>query len=72
MPDLTPLGFHVWGYMKDLVYERPVHTQDNLLLLFDAATHVNDPAVLHTVTGSMLHRFEMYMEGGGHFDHLLN
>lgn len=25
-PDLTPLDFFLWGYMKSLVYETPVDT----------------------------------------------
>lgn len=29
-PDLTPLDFYVWGHMKQLVYETPVSTVDEL------------------------------------------
>ena len=62
-PDLTPVDFYIWRYMKELVYERPMHTQDYLVRrMVDAAKRVNDPAVLHTVTTrSMLHRVGMCM-----------
>lgn len=29
-PDLTPLDFFLWGYLKELVYQEPVHNADEL------------------------------------------
>ncbi|KAJ8913308.1 hypothetical protein NQ315_010976 [Exocentrus adspersus] len=30
-PDLNPLDFYVWGYLKDKVYATPVLTRDDLV-----------------------------------------
>ena len=36
-PDLTPLDFHFWGYMKTLVYETPVERQQDLVARIQVA-----------------------------------
>jgi len=42
-PDLSPLDFHVCGYMKSMVYERKVDKSDKLLQrIFDAVKRVNE------------------------------
>jgi hypothetical protein len=30
-PDLNPLDYHVWGYMKGMVYAHKVNTREELL-----------------------------------------
>ena len=30
-PDLNPLDYHVWGYMKAMVYEQKVNTREELV-----------------------------------------
>ena len=45
-PDLSPLDYRVWGWMKELVYSVKVGTQDTLLgCILDAADRI-------TVSGS--------------------
>jgi len=42
-PDLSPLDYRVWGWMKELVYSVTVGTQDALLgRLLDAADHIRN------------------------------
>ena len=36
-PDLTPLDFHVWGWMKELVYDREIQTRDELIQRIEEA-----------------------------------
>ncbi|KAK3878424.1 hypothetical protein Pcinc_017008 [Petrolisthes cinctipes] len=39
-PDLTPLDFHHWGYMKSLVYKKKVNSREELLQeIKEAASH---------------------------------
>ncbi|KAJ8933793.1 hypothetical protein NQ318_001523 [Aromia moschata] len=41
-PDITPLNFHAWGYLKDIVYETTMETREELstllLLFYDTFT----------------------------------
>ena len=39
-PDMTPLDFHFWGYMKTVVYETPVQTQQDLVARIQVAPGV--------------------------------
>ena len=40
-PDLTPLDFCLWGWIKSQVYKRKVDTRDEYLArMLDAAAHV--------------------------------
>jgi hypothetical protein len=42
-PDLTVLDFHVWGYMKNMVYQCKVNRGDKLLRFnFDVERRMND------------------------------
>ena len=36
-PDLTPLDFFLWGYVKDIVYRTPVPNIDELIMRITAA-----------------------------------
>ena len=41
-PDLNPLDYHVWGYMKAMVYEHKVNTREELLQrILSAARSIN-------------------------------
>jgi hypothetical protein len=44
-PDITPLGFFLWGYVKDIVYKTPVTSFDELKLRI--------VAVIETITLQM-------------------
>jgi hypothetical protein len=50
---LCLIDFHMWGYIKNMVYEQNVGTRDELLQqIFDAARCVNDITVLCKVNKS--------------------
>jgi len=52
-PDLKPLDYHVWSYMKAMVYAHKVNTREELLLrILDAARSINNAAVLRKVLWS--------------------
>ena len=71
-PDLNPLDYHMWGYMKAMVYEHKVNTREELLQrILSAARSINNAAVLRKVTSSLVTRVRKCMEAdGGHFEHL--
>ena len=74
LPDLTPYNFHFYVYMKTLVYETPVETQQDLVAQIQvAAGGFHDmteifPRVWHDI----IRRYTKCIEvGGGHIEHLL-
>jgi hypothetical protein len=72
-PDLNPLDYHVWGYMKAVVYEQKVNTREDLVhRILSAARSINNAAVLRKVTSSLVIRVRKCMEEDwGHFENLL-
>lgn len=76
-PDLTPLDFFVWGYMKNLIYvENPQEIQSEQDLrnrIEEAAARIRaQQNLLHRLHVSWVRRAELCVEtGGGHFEHLL-
>jgi len=45
-PDLSPLDFHVWSYIKNMVYELKVYIRNEpIRWIFYVARRVNDAAV---------------------------
>jgi hypothetical protein len=54
-PDLNPLDYHVWGYMKTMVYANKVNMREEILQqILSAARSINNAAVLHKVTSSLV------------------
>jgi len=54
-PVLNPLDYHVWGYMKAMVYAHNVNTREELFQrILSAAGSVNNAAVLRKVTSSVV------------------
>jgi hypothetical protein len=45
-PDITPLDFLLWGYVKDIVYKTPVSSLDKLKLRIVAAIETVTPQML--------------------------
>jgi hypothetical protein len=45
-PDITPLDFFLWGYVKDIVYKIPVISLDELKLRIVAAIETVTPQML--------------------------
>ena len=72
-PDLTPLDFFYWGAMKELVYQTPVESDEDLVARIVAASGVlgEMPEVFESVRQSLIKRCEKCIEVGGHFEQLL-
>jgi len=46
-PDLNPLDYHLWGYMKAMVYAHMLNTREELLRrILSAARSISNAAVL--------------------------
>lgn len=73
-PDLNPLDFFLWGYLKSLVYAIPVNSLEQLQQRINQGCHqirAND-GVLERVRLSFRRRCRACLEmGGGHFEHLI-
>lgn len=74
-PDLNPLDFFFWGTMKDLVYETPVDSEEDLVARIVAAADVirEKPRVFARIRQSLLDRCRACIEAeGGHFEHIFH
>ena len=74
LPDLTLLDFYFWGYMKTLIYETPVETQQDLVTRIQviAAVIRYIPGIFQTVRHDLISRYTKFIEvGGGHIAHFL-
>jgi hypothetical protein len=69
--DLNPLDFHVWGYMKDLVYEHKFDIYGVIIRhIVSVTTHISDKhSLLHSAVMKWA-RMCIKVEGT-HFEHLL-
>ena len=69
-PDLYPLNYHVWGYIKAMVYAHKVNTREELFQrILSAARRINNAAVLRKVTSSLVTPVRNYIQAdGGHFE----
>ena len=73
-PDLTPLYFCLWGWLKGEVYRTKVDTRADLLArINNACVHIKDRRhELRRATRSTLQRVHKFIEvGGGFFENLL-
>ena len=66
-PDLSPLDYCVWGWMKELVYSVTVVKRDALLgRIFDAADHItNSQRKLQRATRAVHNRVAACVAAGG-------
>lgn len=72
-PDLNPLDFFLWGYLKDLVYTTPVQTREELLerIMFHCAAIRNNPNMLFQVQRACLSKLRKCVAvQGAHFEHI--
>ena len=69
-PDLNPLHYHVWGYMKAMVYAHKVNTTEELLQrILSAARSLYNAVLLRRVTSSLATRVRKCIQtDGGHFE----
>lgn len=73
-PDITPMDFYLWSFMKKEVYATPVETREELWTrILQAADIVRgDAEVLLRVMRSFTHRINLCIENNGQqFQHLL-
>lgn len=73
-PDLNPLDFFVWGYLKSLVYRTPVDNIEDLRERIVAGCEVirQKPGVFEKMRQSMRKRMDCVIEmNGRHIEHLL-
>ncbi|GFW22272.1 uncharacterized protein TNCV_1430261 [Trichonephila clavipes] len=66
-PDLSPLDFFLWGFLKGLVYETPVATPEDLVgRIIEAAGCVRDtPGIFEKVRCSMQRRCQACLDASG-------
>jgi len=69
-PDLNPLDYHVWDYIKAMVYAHKLNTREELLQrILSTARSINNAAVLRKVTSSLVTRVRKCIQAdGGHFE----
>lgn len=71
-PDLTPLDFFLWGYLKDQVYQTLPHNRDDLINRIQTASLQISPEMLRGVRESFVRRVALCEEhDGGYFEYLL-
>jgi len=70
-PDLNPLDFFFWGYLKDKSYKNNPETLSELKNAIIFEINNIDVQVLQRVIQNFCKRLELYQEGdGGHFEHI--
>lgn len=72
-PDLTPLDFYFWGYIKNEVYKEPLQNIEELKNKITHVCHNISKDVLKKVTSNEVKkRLEFCMTSNGqHFEHLI-
>ena len=72
-PDLTPLNFYAWGYMKDNVYQEKIQSREHLLHRITlAAEKLRENLDLIDVTQEIRKRLQICQEkNGDHFENFL-
>lgn len=73
-PDLNPLDFCLWGYLKSLVYQTPVENMEELQERVVNGCNVirQNPGVFERVRVSLRNRIDRCLDmNGGHFEHML-
>ena len=71
-PDLTPLDFFLWGYVKDLVYKPPLpQTIPDLRARIIAAIKTDDHRTLQRTWAEIDYRLDVCrVTNGAHIEHL--
>ncbi|XP_066152080.1 uncharacterized protein [Euwallacea fornicatus] len=70
-PDLTPVDYHIWGRMKELVYNEEIHDRDHLIQKINRAAKVMKVEMkLGVTTTEMRRRCRCCIRNGGsYFEH---
>lgn len=70
-PDLTPLDFSIWGYVKDQVYKTPPEDLDDLKAKIQLACDRITPRMLKNIQKKVIKKVRLCLRNnGGHFQHL--
>ena len=70
-PDLTPLDFYLWGYLKSVVYQEAPEDLATLKRAIRAAVRAIPPSVCARVAEEARCRAERCVaQKGGHFEHV--
>jgi hypothetical protein len=70
-PDLNPLDYHVWGYIKAMVCAQKVNMREILPRILSTARSINNAAVFHKVTNSLVTQVRKCIQAeGGHIEQL--
>lgn len=73
-PDLNPLDYFVWGHLKQIVYDTPVNTREELIRrIRNACDEIkNNPIQITAAVNTLIRRCQKCIEAGGmHFEQLL-
>jgi len=70
-PDLNPLDYHVWSYIKAILYVRKVNTRELLQRILSAAKSFNVAAEFRKVTSVLVAQVRKCIQADeGHFEQL--
>lgn len=71
-PDITPLDFFLWGYLKSIVYAtQPTDLEDLKNKIIGTCGTITAEMIRATCTRNLISRFEYCVsEGGNQFEHL--
>jgi hypothetical protein len=73
-PDINPLDFCIWGYVKSLVYRNSINTLEELKQKIQDSfdTIKNKPDLCNNIRRSLQRRIQICVEmNGGHFEQFL-
>jgi Helix-turn-helix domain (DUF4817) len=71
-PDITPMDFSIWGFIKDQVYKTTPQDVEDLKQQIRAACEKITPRMLSRVQGNLNKRARKCLQNhGSHFEHLL-
>lgn len=73
-PDLNPLDFFFWGYLKDFVYSREITSREHLWARINLGCNLirNNIEMFEDVQNNFKKRIEKCIDqSGGHFEQLL-
>jgi hypothetical protein len=71
-PDLTPLDFSIFGWLKDNVYKQQLHPQEELMAEITHHCQNIDARTLENIFENKKRRVALCLQqNGDHFQHLL-
>ena len=71
-PDLSPLDFFLWGYLKSRVYNPKPASLEELKLRISEEMKAIQPSVCHSVMENFAKRLRhCFARDGGHLEHVL-